>query len=132
MKQVPHLAIRLVIAGLALFGLVGVAPVSWLEFLHGDACPHLGPVPVCYIVMAGYGILVACAFRPLWSAALFIVGFVPVFAFAAAGSGAELFGFEVCPRTEASIPKCFFSLALALAILAPFLFHHLKSRSAQP
>ncbi len=56
--------------------------------------------------------------RTLYQAAwLLIAGLV------ASGSGLELSGHDVCPKTDTGIPKCFFCLALAVVIIIPFLFH---------
>ncbi len=39
----------------------------------------------------------------------------------------ELLGHGTCPKTESGLPKCFFSLVLAVELLLPFLVHFAKS-----
>lgn len=116
------LAVRGVIAGLALIGLIGVVPISLAEVIDANPCPRLGFVPACHLVAAAYGLLVLTALnnrllRP-W---IFMIGWVPIFLFAAYGSSLELMGHNTCPQTDGGIPKCYLSLALALALGAAFL-----------
>lgn len=128
MRAPPNLTIRAVMGLLALIGLVGVLPVSLAE-LAGSACPHLGPVPACHLVSLAYGtVLVLVLLRRLWKPWLFVVAWSPIFLLAAAGSGLELSGYGTCPQTESGIPKCFFSLGLAVALFVPFLFHLRQAR----
>jgi hypothetical protein len=110
-------------------GIAGVAPVSLAELFNRDPCPHLGPVPACHIVLLGYGTVILTALhRRLWNPWVFAAGLAPVLVLAAAGSGLELFGIETCPRTAGGTPKCFFSLALAAAVAAPFVIHVVSAR----
>ena len=124
MTQTPILPIRIIIGGLAMVGLVGVLPVSLNELMAGGACPHLGPVPACHLVSLAYAtVLFSVLHRRLWKPPLFILAWAPIFLLAAAGSGLELLGQGTCPKTEGGVPKCFFSLALAIALFIPFVFH---------
>ncbi len=129
LEKAPGAGLRVIVAGLALFGLVGVLPVSLAEITSGDACPHLGVLPVCHLVSLAYSvILLTVLHRRLWRPWLFLLAWLPIFALAATGSGLELMGHETCPKTEAGIPKCFFSLALAVALFLPVLVHIGRSR----
>lgn len=120
----PNIISRVIIAGLALFGFAGVLPVSLAELSSGDACPHLGPVPACHLVSLAYAAaLVSVLHRGLWNRWVFLIAWFPIFALAAAGTGLELLGRDTCPKTAGGIPKCYFSLALAVALITPFLLH---------
>ena len=46
----PSVSLRVIVAVLALFGLIGVLPVSLAELSAGGACPHLGVLPACHLV----------------------------------------------------------------------------------
>ncbi len=129
MSTVPHPAIRLIVALLAGLGLSGVLPVSWAELMNGGACPHLGPLPACHLVSAAYACVLLTVLHPkLWKPLVFFAGWLPVFMLAAFGSSLELAGRETCPRTAGGVPKCYFSLALAIAVFVPVLIHILRVR----
>lgn len=124
MSKPPALLLRAAMGLLALVGLVGVVPVSLAELVVGGACPHLGPLPACHLVTVAYGVVLISVLRPrLWTPALFAAGWAPIFLLAAAGSGLELLGHGTCPKTEGGMPKCFFSLGLAVALFVPFAIH---------
>ena len=124
MRELPNLPLRAVIGLLALIGLAGVLPVSLKELSTGVACPHLGLIPACHIVSLAYAtVLLTVLHRCLWNPWLFLIAWLLIFLPAAAGSGLELTGHETCPRTDSGIPKCFFSLGLAVTLFAPFLLH---------
>ena len=129
MRKPSRLALRVTILLLALIGLMGVLPVSMAELTAGSACPHLGPIPACHLVSVAYATLLLLAlFRRLWKPSLFLLAWSPIFLLAAAGSGLELMGHGTCPKTAGGIPKCFFSLGLAVALFVPFLFHFAQSK----
>ena len=104
---------------LAAFGLFGVIPVSIDTLTNTKACPMVLVVPACYVVTAGYFLmLLSCI---LSRNVLFYTGWLPVFLLAASGSVSELLGHAVCPRNSANIPLCYFSLILALMIAISFI-----------
>jgi len=87
----------------------------------------LGPVPACYLVFAGYiAIGVSVALEPLRSGWIFLSGWLPVFLFALSGASLELLGRPTCPRSDSDVPLCFFSLAIASALLAAFILARRK------
>ena len=43
-----------------------------------------------------------------------------VFLLAAIGSTAEVFGIDVCPKSESNTPMCYYSLAFSLIIFGTF------------
>ncbi len=109
---------------LALVGLAGVIPVSYSELVSDSACPHLGPIPACHIVSVAYAAIFLCTIHSrIWTAQFFLAGWLPVFLLAFAGTALEWMGHGTCPKTSSEIPKCYFSLGLASAIILPFLIH---------
>ena len=121
---------RVVVGGLALFGLFGVIPVSIADATSSSPCPHIGPVPICHIVLVGYLLVfITTVNSRFWKPGVFLLGWLPVFLFALAGSSMELAGFDTCPKTASGWPKCYFSLLLACAVFAPLLFGKKAARN---
>ena len=121
---------RITIACFAALGLLGAIPVSVMEFNQTASCPSIGPVPICYLVTAGYlavfvSVVPGLAYRP----SLMFVGWLTIFLFAFVGSMMELAGYGTCPKTADGWPKCFFSLLLALAVITPWLVTRRKISS---
>ena len=107
----------------AAFGTAAVTLISWKHLTGQKRCPSIGPVPICYLVFAGYVAILVSVFTR--SPTLFLGGLISVFAFAAAGTFVELIlKKEVCPRTSGGIPQCYFSFAasLVLALSGLYLF----------
>ncbi len=128
MRKMPSVSHRVIVAALALFGLFGVLPVSLAELSASGACPHLGDLPACHLVSLAYGtVLLTVLHRRLWNPWVFLLAWLPIFSLAAMGSSLELLGHGTCPKTESGLPKCFFSLGLAVALFLPFLVHIAKS-----
>ncbi|MGI9350949.1 MAG: hypothetical protein ACR2O3_05250 [Rhizobiaceae bacterium] len=114
---------RIVVGGVALFGLFGVIPVSLADAINSNPCPRIGPVPICHIVLTGYLLVFLNMISSrFWNPTLFLIGWLPVFLFALVGSSLELAGNDTCPKTQGGWPKCYFSLLLACAVFAPLLF----------
>ena len=100
---------------LALAGCVSAADIAYTHLVGIEACPTIGPVPACYVVAVGYLAIAFSALRR--NGTLFVLGWMPVIAFATMGVTVELASSTpICPSTESGIPKCFISLALAAAI----------------
>ena len=114
-------------------GFFGAVEVSY-ENLTGNPCPHVFAVPVCYVVLIGYTLMVlsvivnhnGCRHH------FFVIGWSIAAAIAAVGSIAELVaGGGVCPTsgggsirgttTSTAIPLCYVSLALLIGILMLFI-----------
>ena len=129
MYSVPKSSLRAVIAVLAFIGLAGVLPVSYSELSTQTACPHLGFIPACHIVTLAYAIVLLTAVHSrIWKTWLFVLGWLPIFLLALAGTTLELLGNGTCPETAGGIPKCYFSLGLAIALVLPVLIHIVNSR----
>ena len=112
-----------------MIGLIGVLPVSVAEIISGQACPHLGAVPACHIVSIAYANILVLVLHPrAWKTFVFLLAWIPIFLLAALGSSLEIIGDGTCPKTEAGIPKCFFSLGLAIALFAPFIHNIINRR----
>lgn len=118
--NLPRIGLLLISA----FGLFAGAQLSFSHMQSGETCPVLGPLPACYLVLAGYlAVFIAASFiRRPWSRKLFYMGLLPVFLLAAIGVTLELVQGETCPPGAMGIPQCFFSLAMATACLVLFRF----------
>lgn len=106
---------RWAVAALALYGVMAAFSISQLHMSGVQACPSLGSMPACYVVLLGYGAMLLSAVRPMpW---VFFAGWLPVFLLAALGVGSEILSTEaVCPQTAGGIPKCYFSFALSVLL----------------
>lgn len=114
---------RWLYAAVASVGLVGVSLISYGQFSGDSNCPQLGPLPICYVILACYAAVLISAFvaesKRAW---LFWPGWIGVFVAAAFGSSMELAGQVTCPRSASGIPTCYFSLLMATAIVALYLW----------
>lgn len=116
-------------------GFFGIVKVSW-ENLTGSPCPHVFSVPICYVVLLGYSLMVLSVV--IWHGRsrhyLFVSGWSIAAGIALIGSIAEFaLGGGVCPASGggslrgadssgvAGIPLCYVSLALLLVILLLFM-----------
>jgi hypothetical protein len=107
---------------LAIFGVAGVAPIALRQWTGDASCPSLGFVPACYVALLGYSLVAVSAFlKDRVRLLVFLFGFVPIFALAAAGSGLEFLGQMACPRSDGGTPMCFYSLALAFSLAVLYL-----------
>lgn len=107
---------------LTTIAMVGIVPISYRQFVGVAACPAIGSVPACYVVLIGYLMLIAAIVsRAGIRKALFLPAWTVVAAPALLGTGLELVGRETCPRGAGDIPTCFFSLAIVVALLGAFL-----------
>jgi len=116
---------------LVAIGFVGGLNLSYINY-QGTPCPHIGPVPVCYVVTLAYGLMILAIiirhngckhyfFATGWGIA-FVIAFVASVAEALLGGG-------VCPTSGGSVrggsggstPLCYISLGLLLMILVLFL-----------
>jgi len=113
-------------------GLFGALKVS-IDNFNGNHCPHIWMIPVCYIVLVAYGLMLlslvvrhnGCKHYA------FCVGWGTAFVIALFGSVAEVMaGGGVCPTSggggirgasSGSIPLCYLSLAMLVIILILFL-----------
>ncbi len=119
---------RWLLLALAVFGAVGVTPISYQQFAGVKACPVLGPVPACYVVLLGYALLAISALVDAKIRnVLFAAGWFPLFALSMTGTSLELFGHSTCPTTKNGTPTCFISLAI-VGLLAVIFFFERKRR----
>lgn len=116
---------------LLIVGFVGGLKISYENFT-GTPCPYLGFIPICYVVTAAYGLMVASVMIKNYACKhyFFCIGWGTAFVVALTGSAAEILaGGGVCPTSGGgvrsaggySVPLCFASLAMLLVILALFL-----------
>jgi hypothetical protein len=121
-----------VLWGLLALGFIGAAKVSYANMM-GSPCPYLAIIPICYVVLIAYGMMIASVLIPHAGCKhyLFCAGWGTAFVIALLGSVAEIFsGGGVCPTaggsgirgaSSGSIPLCFASLAMLVVILILFL-----------
>ena len=113
------------------FGLFGAAKVSYDNFT-GTACPTVGFIPICYVVLVAYALMFGALIirQNHCKHYFFSIGWGIAFAIALLGSLAEFFsGGGVCPSTGSSgirgastgIPMCYISMALLIVALVLFL-----------
>lgn len=112
-------------------GFLGGLKISYAN-MTGTPCPYLAFIPICYLVTAAYGLMIASVLIPHNGCKhyFFAAGWGTAFVIALAGSVAEILaGGGVCPASGGgmrsassySVPLCFASLAMLLVILVLFL-----------
>jgi hypothetical protein len=120
---------RILLTLIAGLGVYGGAQLSLSHMQTGETCPMFGPLPACYLVLAGYVLMLAAAWLPgRLRHFAFWPGWLPVFGLALVGSGFELIEGDICPKSAGGIPQCYFSLAMTVAALVFFL----RLRSREP
>ena len=108
---------RLLLAIVAMFGLIPAALLTGEHFSTGTACPPIGPLPACVLVFAGYGLIFYSAMAWGWKRHLaFLAGWLPVSILALLATVLEIANGPVCPRAFIFLPQCFLSLLLSILI----------------
>ncbi|MDB4673268.1 hypothetical protein OAF27_00505 [Verrucomicrobiales bacterium] len=103
-------AIFILLAILLGFAVYASLSLSIKEWKIPGSCPSIGPVPACYLVLAGFGsALVGHLTR---TRLLFILGLGLPTLLAVIGTVGQLSGFVECPKTPGGTPMCFLSLAI--------------------
>jgi len=111
------LLIRLAIIVLSGLGFLGVGGISLSHWTGEAGCPMLGPIPACYVIFVGYGLILLSTFvRSNISVPMFFIGWLPVMVLAFIGVIGDITSTVTCPMSEIGIPKCYFSAALSLLI----------------
>lgn len=118
---------------LVLYGFFGALIISYQNF-QAKACPHLFSIPVCYVVLAAYSLMLMSLVVPHKGCKhhFFSIGWGVAFIIALLASIAEFFLMGgVCPTAQAGmrggsnlsvvIPTCYISLALLVAIFVLFI-----------
>jgi hypothetical protein len=113
-------------------GFLGALKVSIANF-SGSSCPQIWIVPICYVVLVAYGLMIASVIirHNACKHYFFCAGWGTAFVIALVGSIAEIVsGGGVCPTSggggirgasSGSVPVCFASLAMLVVILVLFL-----------
>jgi len=121
------------------FGFVGGLNLSYQNY-QGTLCPHLGLVPVCYVVTLAYGLMILAIivrhdgskhyfFAAGWGTAFVIAFFASVAEFLGGGGVCPTSGGSVRGGSGGSTPLCYLSLGLLIIILALFLIGPYKRAS---
>jgi len=106
---------------LALLGLIGVLAVLPGQVSGAAPCPALGVVPACYVVLAGYALIIFSTLTPTrYRFRILLAGWLPLFLLALTGTLLEASGRQVCPKSLGDIPACYFSLGIICLIGAAY------------
>lgn len=117
---------------LVLIGFFGAASVSISNF-NGNPCPHIASIPVCYVVLVAYGLMLGSLVinHNGCKHYFFVAGWAAAFIIALIGSLTEFFaGGGVCPSAGGgnirggsglSVPLCYISLVMLVGILVLFI-----------
>ncbi len=105
-RNLSFIALALLLA----FASYQASALSFKQWHHPGACPSLGPIPACYLVLAGFALALIGHLTRLRKLFLPSLGFPSGLAlFASIG---EIGGFIECPKSASGIPMCYLSLAL--------------------
>ena len=116
------------LALLLAFASYQAAALSLKQWHNPGACPSLGPIPACYLVLAGFALGLLGHLGNLRNLFLGGLGFPSALAlFASIG---EVFDFVECPKTASGIPMCYLSLSLCIICWLLWAWH-LKKRSLE-
>jgi len=109
--------IRFSLIILSAIGVWGVGRISLAHWLGESSCPTLVGLPICYVILMGYGLVFLSMFvKEKKQALFFLIGWIPVTAFAFMGVIGELTETVSCPASDSGIPKCYFSALLSVVI----------------
>jgi len=92
---------KVVLWVLLLLGFLGAVKISYANF-SGSSCPHIGFIPICYVVLVAYGLMILSQLIPnlFCKHYLFSAGWGAAFLIALVGSIAEVVaGGGVCPTS---------------------------------
>ena len=102
--------------------MVGSWPIVSAQYQGVQACPTIGHVPMCYVVLAGYSLVALSGVLGERTRNLsFWLGMVPLLMLAVVGSSLEWLGRDTCPRTGQGIPTCVISLLVTIVLTSIFL-----------
>ncbi len=102
--------------------MIGVWPIVSAQYQGVQSCPTIGHVPMCYVVLAGYSLVVLSGVLGKRTRDLsFTLGIAPLLTLAVVGSSLEWLGRDTCPKTEQGIPTCVISLLVAAVLTSIFL-----------
>jgi len=111
------LLLKLTIIVLSSLGLWGVGIISLSHWSNEIPCPTIGVIPVCYIILVAYGLILLSVLFPFKSSlTIFLVGWTTVILLALIGAVGEITSTLSCPASEIGIPKCYLSAILSSII----------------
>jgi len=101
-------------------GLIGALNLGYTQFLTGTACPNLGPVPACYIMLGIFvGLFVGTLFMNRWKflQIIFALCLIAALYISSLASFKQITVGNTCPLSEGGIPLCYFASTLFISIL---------------
>jgi hypothetical protein len=109
-------AVNYIISIIFIIGIFGAGNLTYHEFLQEGACPKLGIIPACYIVLACFVIpFIAHIFNTGRIVYFLFTGFA--LALAIYASIGQLFGNLQCPKAESGIPMCYISFVIFASLV---------------
>ena len=130
MKTKPIILVPLYM--LVLYGFLSAAQISFVNY-SGRACPQLLNVPVCYVVLLAYALMLGSLiinhhgcrhhfFCAGWGAAFLIALLASVAEFFTETSVCPIFsGVGIRMGADGGLPMCYISLGLLVVILVLFI-----------
>jgi hypothetical protein len=100
-------------------GTYGAISVSYSTFTNISPCPSYFGLPICYVVLLGYLMMLSSLFRRQISRnkKVFYYGWLIVFLIAMVGTFLEFVWGDICPKGFHQLPLCFVSLAFTIVFL---------------
>jgi hypothetical protein len=110
--------LKLILWGLLGTGLYGALSVSYTTITGASPCPSVAGIPACFVVLAGYTLMLIATLLPSYKNArwLFLFAWAPVFLLAFVGSLFEIDNGNTCPKSMSGLALCYVSLTFAIAI----------------
>ena len=117
--------LRIVLLTLIAVGLYGALSVSYSTVTGSSPCPNVVGVPACFVVLAGYSLMLAAALlQPADKfKAVFLLGWLPVFLLAATGTVFELSNGNTCPKSDSGLALCYVSLSFSVVVALLYFFY---------
>ena len=108
--------IKLLLWGLLALGLYGALKVSYTTLTGGTSCPSISGVYICYVVLAGYLMMVIAQLLKPYKKSVFYIGWCIVFGIALLGTVLEVSQGNTCPQNSSGLPLCYVSLLFSSII----------------
>ena len=108
--------IKILLWGLLGLGLYGALNVSYTTLTGGTPCPSISGVYICYVVLAGYLMMIIAQLLKPYKRTVFYLGWFIVFGIALLGTILEVSQGNTCPVSSSGLPLCYVSLLFSSVI----------------